>query len=82
MADGKVIDLAARRAQRAQERSGTATGPCHGYSVLFSEDDGTVALVFDLDDKEATFILPRDVARRLGWRVYIASERARRGRAR
>jgi hypothetical protein len=81
MADD-VVSLAERRARKQLEQSGSATGPCKGYSVLYDPEAETVALVFDLDDKEATFIVPRDVARRMAKRIYVASEKARRGRAR
>jgi hypothetical protein len=62
----------------------SASKPDAGYQILW-RDGSVILLIFDDEDgDEATMLkfgMPREVARRMGKRLVIAAERARREKA-
>lgn len=64
--------------------SESATRPDAGYQILW-RDGNVILLIFDDEEQEEVtmlkFGMPREVARRMGKRLVIAAERARREKA-
>jgi hypothetical protein len=77
MADDGIIDLSARRAAKQQAADSIDDEVLEGYKIAYSED-GRVMIVFVTGDQEYTVVLDHEAARRLGRRVCIGAERAKR----
>lgn len=75
-------ELADRETLAALREAADSDAPDAGYNILW-HPDGTVVLVVvgaEDDDPLIKFGMPRDVARRMGKRLLVAAERARRAR--
>lgn len=78
MADDEVISLSDWKAAKSSPTRGMEeVGDLEGYQVSWGKN-GDVLIAVVTPGAEYAAVLPRDVARRLGMRICIAAERARR----